>query len=296
MLSYVLVTPAHNEGEYLELTAESIVRQTVRPLRWLIVSDGSTDRTDEIAQRYSAEYPWIAYLRLERNDGYSFAGKARCFNAGYAALAHLTFDLVGNLDGDVSLDKDYFSFLLERFESDPALGVAGTPMIEPGHDPVRDGIFNLSDVFGACQVFRRPCFEEVGGYVPIRAGGIDWIALRTARMRGWKTRSFLEKRFYHHRPMGLRKGGGVRAKFLHGEKDYFLGNHPLWELSRAAYQVTRRPYVVGGISLYLGYTWAAVRRVPRVVSPELLRFHRQEQIDRLKSMFKSRWPYRWTDG
>jgi glycosyltransferase involved in cell wall biosynthesis len=288
MLKYVLITPAYNEAEYLGLTAESVVRQTVVPECWVIVSDGSTDGTDALAQHYAAAYHWIRYIRLERSDGYSFARKAHSFNAGYLCVQSLTFDLVGNLDADVSLEPDYFEYLMARFSEDDRLGVAGTPMIEPGHDPVADGLFNETDVFGACQVFRRDCFAQIGGYVPIKAGGVDWVALRTARMLGWKTRSFLGKRFVHHRPMGLRKGGGLIAKFHHGQKDYFLGNHPLWQMSRVAYQATRRPLVVGGAFLLLGYLWAALRRTPRVVSPELLRFHRSEQMDRLRRAVRGR--------
>jgi glycosyltransferase involved in cell wall biosynthesis len=282
MLTYVLITPAYNEAEFLELTAQAVVGQTVPPLRWVIVSDGSTDGTDAIAQRYAAAYPWIRYMRMDRADGYSFARKARSFNAGYEAVHDLAFDLVANLDADVSFEPDYFEYLIGRFERDSSLGVGGTPMVEPGHDPVGDGRFNESDVFGACQVFRRRCFEQVGGYRPIQAGGVDWVAVRTARMLGWTTRSFLERRFFHHRPMGLRKGGGLVARFRHGEKDYFLGNHPIWQLSRTAYQATRRPYVLGGIFLLFGYLWAGVRRTPRAISPELLRFHRREQLARLR--------------
>jgi glycosyltransferase involved in cell wall biosynthesis len=288
MLTYVLITPAYNEAEFLVQTAESVVRQTVLPERWVIVSDGSTDGTDEIAHRYAAKHNWIRCIRMDRSDGYSFARKARSFNSGYATVQDLAFDLIANVDADVSFEPDYFQFLIGKFEEDPLLGVAGTPMIEPGHDPVADGLFNESDVFGACQVFRRDCFAQIGGYMPIKGGGVDWVALRTARMNGWKTQSFLERRFLHLRPMGLRKGGGLVATFRHGEKDYFLGNHPLWQISRTLYQTTRRPYLVGGTALFLGYLWGAARRVPRPVPQELMRFHRREQMQRLKSVVATR--------
>ena len=284
MLTYALVTPAYNEAEFLEGTIRSVVGQTVLPRRWVIVSDGSTDGTDAIAKRYAERHDWITYIRIDRADGYSFARKARSFNAGYDIVKPLSFDLIANLDADISFEPDYFAFLISKFEQHADLGVAGTPMIEPGHDPVEDALFNETDVFGACQVFRRSCFEEVGGYTPIKAGGIDWVALRTARMHGWKTRSYFEKRFFHHRPMGLRKGGGLVARFRHGEKDYFLGNHPLWQLSRAAYQLTRRPYVVGATAVSLGYLTASLRRMARPVPAPLVAFHRQEQMERLRTM------------
>src|SRR5688572_8199097 len=129
MLAYVLITPAYNEADFLGQTAESVVRQTVLPKLWVIVSDGSTDDTDTIAQSYAARHPWIRYLRRDRSDGYSFARKARSFNSAYDTVKGVTFDLIANLDADVVFEPDYFEFLVGKFERDSHLGVAGTPMI-----------------------------------------------------------------------------------------------------------------------------------------------------------------------
>src|SRR5262245_13029071 len=108
LLKYVLITPARNEAEFLGLTIEAVLAQRVRPLKWVIVSDGSTDGTDDIAARYASANPWIELLRLPERKERSFAGKAHAFNAGYATVRNLDYDVIGNLDADISFDAAYF--------------------------------------------------------------------------------------------------------------------------------------------------------------------------------------------
>jgi poly-beta-1,6-N-acetyl-D-glucosamine synthase len=285
--AYVLITPARNEADFIELTIQSVVKQTVRPLKWVIVSDGSTDGTDEIVLRYASEHPWIELVRMPERAERHFSGKVEAFNAGYRRVAGLDHGAIGSLDGDLSFDGDYFSFLLRKLAEDPELGLAGTPFVEDSSVAYDYRFVNIEHVSGACQFFRRECFEEIGGYVPVKGGGIDYIAVTTARMKGWKTRTFTEKASVHHRPMGTAQHGLVRARFRTGLKDYALGNHPLWEVSRAMYQATRRPFFIGAVALAAGYVWAFVRRRKRAVSPELLAFTRREQMRRLERFVTS---------
>jgi biofilm PGA synthesis N-glycosyltransferase PgaC len=284
-LQYFLITPAKNEETFIELTLQSVVNQTVRPVRWLVVSDGSTDRTNEIVARYAQQHEWIELLKMPQRNGRNFAGKANCVNAGYGHARHLGFDIIGSLDADISFEKDYFAFLLEKFANNPRLGIAGTPFSENGE--TYNYRFSSTDhVSGACQLFRRECFEAIGGYTPVKGGGIDVIAVLTARLKGWRTRTFTEKACYHHRVMGSalarRK---TLADFSLGQKDYRLGFHPVWEVFRSAYQMTRKPYFIGGAVLFIGYCWAMLRRYQRSVSRELLEFQRQDQMRRLREFF-----------
>jgi GT2 family glycosyltransferase len=284
VLRYVIITPARNEERYIRLTLESMVRQTRPPERWVIVSDGSTDRTDKIVGEYVSATDWIDLVRLSEDKDRTFAAKVYAFNAGLETIEHLSFDVVGNLDADISFESDYFEFLLARFAENPRLGVAGTPFMENGaHYDYR--FTNIEHVSGACQLFRRECFEQIGGYAPIDGGGIDWAAVTTARMKGWQTRTFVEKSCLHHRPMGTGSSKGqVRAWFRHGQKDYALGGHPVWQLFRAAYQMTRRPFVIGGSALLAGYCWALLAVRNRPISSELVQFNRSEQMARLKAV------------
>src|SRR4029077_16795404 len=139
---------------------------------------------------------------------------------------------------------------------------------------------------GGCQLFRRQCFEEVGGYLANPAGGIDWIAVTTARMEGWKTRSFSEKLFHHYRTLGTAGRSSVAASFFYGEKDYYLGGSPIWQFFRVIYQTTQRPILIGALAIGAGYCWAALRGIERPVSCELIRFHRREQMEKLKRLFR----------
>jgi hypothetical protein len=113
------------------------------------------------------------------------------------------------------------------------------------------------------------------------------MAVTTARMMGWTTRSFREKSFFHHRTMGTAERGRLASSFSYGEKDYYLGGHPVWEGFRVAYRMTKRPYLLDGVALGSGYLWALLCRTERPVSHELMRFHRKEQMQKLRAIFKS---------
>lgn len=281
---YVLITPARNEENNIERTIQSVIVQTLLPKRWIIVSDGSTDRTDDIVKKYLPDHPWIKLIRMPEHSDRQFAAKVNAFNAGYEIIKKEKYDIIGNLDADLSFEKNYFEFLTTKFQADPLLGVAGTPFVEDGvHYDYR--FTNIEHVSGACQMFRRKCFEDIGGYIPIKGGGIDWTAVTTARMKGWKTRTFTEKQCIHHKKIGSGNSGALMAWFRQGQKDFFLGGHPLWQLFRTAYQMTKKPYVIGGFLLFWGYFGSLLCRVERSVSPELMKFHRKEQLQRLKNTF-----------
>jgi len=286
-LPCVLVTPARNEEAFIENTLRSMVRQTVLPARWVIVNDGSTDATGDIVRRHAAQHPWIDVVDMPGRRDRSFAAKVHCFNAGYARARRIEHEVVGNVDADISFEPDVLEFLLQRFADDPMLGVAGTTFREAGYRSDTDSFEGQQHVAGACQLFRRRCFEDVGGYIPHKAGGIDWMAVTTARMKGWKTRSFREKSCFHHRHLGTAERGQLASSFSYGEKDYYLGGHPAWELCRVGYRMTKRPYLMDGLALGLGYAWAGLRRIDRPVSAELMRFHRAEQMQKLRAILKS---------
>jgi glycosyltransferase involved in cell wall biosynthesis len=287
-LRYVLITPSRNEARFIEKTLESVVHQTVLPLKWVIVNDGSTDTTGEIAARYAERHDWIELVNRPIRKERHFAAKVEAFKAGLERVKELEYEIIGNLDADVSFDPDYFEFLLSKFKQDSRLGVAGTVFREPnGYNSAIDSFEGQTHVAGGCQVFRRQCFEEIGGYVPSKVGGIDWMAVKTARMVGWNTRSYREKFFLHHRTLGTAERSVVASNFEYGKKDYILGGHPLWQMFRCTYRLTQRPYLIAGIALFAGYLTAFVSRAERPVSPELMKFHRSEQMLKLKTILSS---------
>jgi biofilm PGA synthesis N-glycosyltransferase PgaC len=284
---YVLITPARNEAAFLEKTIESVIHQTVLPLKWVIVDDGSTDNTADIVRRYLPQHPWMELIQMPQRRDRSFAAKVGAFNAGYDRVKGLPWGVIGNLDGDISFGLDHFEFLTGKFAADATLGVTGTIFKEEGYSSDTDSFEGCTHVAGQCQLFRRQCWEQIGGYIPHRAGGIDWMAVVTARMKGWKTESFRERWFFHYRRLGTAERGVLASLFSYGQKDYYLGGHPVWELFRVVYRAAKQPFITGGLALGLGYCWAFLRRVPRPVSRELMAFHRKEQMAKLRAILKS---------
>jgi poly-beta-1,6-N-acetyl-D-glucosamine synthase len=288
VLEYVLITPARNEAEYIEATIQSVVSQTRLPKRWVIVSDGSSDGTDDIVRRYMAGRDWMVLVHLPNERKRSFAAKVDAFNAGLEAVKNLPFQIIGCLDADITFVDDYFEFLLTRFAADPTLGVAGTHYVEDDFHSYEDSYINVQHVNGGVQLFRKACFEQIGGYIPIQGGGIDWVAVTTARMNGWKTYSFDERVFHHHRKIGTAGTSELISRFRYGQKDYFLGGHPLWEVFRGVYQMSKKPFVIGGVFLLAGYFWCWITRFNRPISQELVAFHRKEQLARLRGLLFKR--------
>lgn len=289
-MNYALISSSRNEEKFIQLTLESVTRQSRPPVRWIIVDDGSTDRTGAIADEWAARYPWITVIHQPRREGRNFAAKANNVNLGFITLqkSGVDFEVIGNLDTDTSFAEGYMAFLLDQFAANPKLGCAGTPFTQDGgYDSTRDSFEGENYVAGPIQLFRRHCWIEIGGYVGNPAGGVDWIAVMMARMKGWTVRSFADLRYHHHRSMGTAERNQVKALFSYGEKDYYLGNSPLWELFRCTFRLAKKPYLAGGCALFAGFCWAALRRVPRPVTPELVRYHRADQMHKLKNIFRS---------
>ncbi|HXH47959.1 MAG TPA: glycosyltransferase family 2 protein [Terriglobia bacterium] len=284
--AYVVITPARNEAQFIELTLNSMVAQTVKPLKWVIVSDGSTDGTDEIVSRYATEYPWIELVRMPERTERHFAGKVYAFNAGYSRVKDLDYAVVVSMDADISFEEDYFAFLLEKLTGDSRLGLVGTPFRDSSNGMYDYRFVSIEHVSGACQVFRRECFEAIGGYRPVKSGGIDLIAVLSARAAGWRTRTFAEKSCLHHRSMGTLRQRSLSNSFRRGRMDYLLGSHPVWEIFRSIYQVKRKSHFIGGILMLAGYFWTMLNRVERTMPQDLVSLRRDEQLRRLKRTFR----------
>lgn len=284
-MTYVLVTPARNEAAFIEQTILAVIQQTAKPAKWVIVSDGSTDGTDDIVKKYVREYHWIELVRMPERTERHFGGKAIAFNTGRERTRYIPYEIIGNLDADITFDDDHFEFLLNKFAQDRTLGVAGTPFRE-GNTQYDYRFSRKEHVSGACQLFRRECFEAIGGYVPRKEGGIDLAAVVTARMLGWKTETFPEKTCWHHRPMGKAGPHYLKYMFRSGHGDYMLGAHPVWQFFRAIYQMSAKPLFMNGFLLLSGYLWGMITHPPKPVSDEFVRFRRKEQLGWLKSYYR----------
>jgi len=282
-LKYVLVTPVKDEEATIGRTIESVIGQTIHPSEWVIVSDGSTDRTDEIVREAAAHHAWIRLLPLAPRAERSFAAVVRNTETGIRHLENSDYRFLGLLDSDVEFQTDYFEKLMGRFIEQPDLGLAGGVVIDVGLPKDRFPR-NRQDVPGAVQFFRRECFEQIGKLIPVPEGGWDGLTCAMARMNGYQTRLFTDLVVDHLKPRNISQGGVVRRKWQMGVRDYVLGYHPLFELVKCVSRLANPPFLVGAIAWFGGYLVSCLTRPARIVSPEVIAHLRHEQFDRLKAM------------
>ncbi len=278
---YVLVTPARNEEAYIEKTIQSVVSQTILPQKWVIVSDGSTDKTDQIVEEYESKYDFIEFVKAENTVKRNFGSKVNAFNGGFNKIGDIHYEFIGNLDADVSFESSYFENILNEFDKNAELGLAGGVICELISGKYITQSISLNSVAGAVQLFRRKCYEDIGGYVPLKVGGIDSAAEIMARMKGWAVRTFTEFSVLHHRRVGTVKSNFFKSRFQKGVINYSLGYHPLFQVVISIYRLIGKPYIVQGLFVFLGYFWAMLRKYDRPVSDEFIKFLRYEQLKRI---------------
>jgi poly-beta-1,6-N-acetyl-D-glucosamine synthase len=286
-VSYVLLTAAYNEENYIEETIKSVLAQILSPKMWVIVSDGSTDRTDDIVQQYAVRHSFIRLIRREKDNSREFASKVFALRAGFQTLALESIQFIGHLDADIWLAPFYFRDLLARFGEDPELGIAGGWCFEKaprgGWQPRPEN--TTRSVPGAIQLFRRECYNDVGELLPIEYGGEDWYAEIRARMHGWRVRSFPELEAHHLRVSGTRTSL-LRYCYHAGFMDFALGSHPLFEVAKVAQMSTTPRYLLNALVRMLGFLVAHASR-KRMVPSASVAFLQREQLGRLRSLVLS---------
>lgn len=288
-MNYILITPASNEERYIRFTLESVVKQTFRPSKYIVVVNNSKDATERIARSYSAEFSWIEVVTFATSGSRNFAAKAEAFNYAFGMIQDLEFDFIGNLDADVSLPEDYYLGIIRKFALDDGLGIAGGHYSEfKGGKEIRNFEDYRHTVGGMVQFFRKECFLEIGKYPAIPTGGIDAMAEFSAREKGWKVETFPEIRFIHRRIMGTAVGGLLVAKYKEGIRDYFNGWHPLFHLAKCVRRLAEPPIILGSLWRQIGYLSAMVRCQEIMVPSNLYRFIRQDQFNRLKALLPFR--------
>lgn len=283
-VKYVLITAAKNEESFIEKTIQSVLNQTIKPDKWVIVSDGSTDRTNNIVEQYSDKNKFIDLIALPPNKERNFGSKVNALNKALKKLEGIEFDFIGNLDADVTLDKSYYEEVFRIFQSNPKLGVAGGIILDCISDKMYPQNISLNTVAGAIQLFRKQCFEKIGYYTPFKYGGEDAYMETMARMMGWEVQTITELKVLHHRPTGTGMGSLSKANFRSGKMFYTLGYSPIFLLVRCFYRIFDKPVLIGSILNIFGYFSAFIKKEKCPAGDVFISFVRGEQRERLRSI------------
>jgi biofilm PGA synthesis N-glycosyltransferase PgaC len=276
---YVIITPARNEEENIEETIRSVVAQTVAPMEWVIVDDGSTDKTVEILERYAKQYPWLRVFHLsDRGYREPGGGVIRAFNYGLCNLQRKNWDFIVKLDGDLNVPLNYFEKCFEEFDQDHTLAIGGGTICHNKDGVVLPNVDQKLHVRGATKIYRRTFWDQLGGLYPV--AGWDTIDELKANMLGWTTRSFTDIQILHRRPTGS-ADGAWRNWFKNGRANYITGYHPLFMLLKCLKRISQEPVMLAGVALWCGYLSGYIKRIPRVNEPDLIRYVRKQQVSRL---------------
>lgn len=283
MGGYLLVTAAHDEEAFIARTCAAVVAQSVRPVRWIVVDDASRDRTHDIVAQWRDQHPdLIDLVRIDRAPGRDFRNKVRAFEVGLAHARGLPHAFVGNLDADISFGPDYYERVLAAFHHEPALGIAGGMVSSCIDGRYVSQKVSLDSVAGAVQLFRRACFDQVGGYLPLPHGGIDAAAEIMARKLGWTVRTFPGLRVLEHRRTGTATTDPLSARWREGVRLYSLGYGMTFFLARCVRRSVERPVLIGSLAALNGYLASAMRGDPIVLPQEVVEFLRAEQRSKLR--------------
>jgi glycosyltransferase involved in cell wall biosynthesis len=284
--SYVIISASRNEEAYVEGLIDCIAAQTIPPLRWVIVDDGSTDATYAKSLRRAAALDWLQVVKMPGGRPRSFASQVYAAQHGAEVVRGLDFAFIGFLDADIRVQPDYYEQLLARFHADPKLGLAGGIVVDQYAGRVEDIRKGSEDfhVAGGVQFFRRECFERIGGYVAIQGGGQDTIADIMTLMHGWTLRAFPELPAVHLRPEGFDRDNAFQRGLKWGRKFYLIGYHPLYYFFQSVRRSFRRPFLISGLCQLWGYAVACARRERRPVSVEFVQFLRRLQLRRLRKV------------
>jgi poly-beta-1,6-N-acetyl-D-glucosamine synthase len=285
---YILLTAARDEEACIGEVIKFVLRQTVRPLAWFIMDDGSTDRTASIVKHFATDHPFIHLQSAGSREGRNFGSQYKAINAAYDLARPLEFDFVAIQDADQAPARaDYYQSILEGFRNNPRLGVASGLVYECPKGVWECRRDNSKDSVAASAVFRRICFDQIGGYTPLCHGGSDWLMQLDVKMAGWEILTRPDLHILHYR-LTSSAGGIWRGKFRAGLMDASFGSQPLFELFKCCRRVTSRPFLSGSVLRFCGYLWWKFTHRKPLIAPGEVAFLRKEQTAKLWGWI---WPF-----
>ena len=286
--NYVLITAAKDEEACIGEVIEYVLKQTIRPVAWFIMDDGSTDQTAAIVSQFAAGHPFIHLQSASSRGGRNFGSQYKAIIAACELAKPLEFDFIAIQDADQAPEQaNYYQSLLEEFQNNPRLGAASGFVYErpKGVWECRQG--NSIDSVAASVVFRRSCFEQTGGYTPLFYGGSDWLIQLEVKMAGWEIKTRPDLHLLHYR-LTSSAGGIWRGKFKAGMMDASFGSHPIFEFLKCCRRVTGYPLVLGSIVRFSGYLWWKLAGRKPLIPADKVAFLKQEQKAKLRGWL---WPF-----
>ncbi len=276
MIKYIIISPVRNEEAFVESTINSVCNQTIKPVEWIIVNDGSTDSTKEIIIPYTLKHQWIKLINIEdRGYYYPGTGVVNVIKKGFENISSNGWDYIVKLDCDITVEPDYFEKIFREFSRNDKLGIAsGAVYLTNGKTEVKEKS-QFDHPWGASKIYRRQCFNDIKGWKAIP--GWDLADLLGAQMNGWETRCFDDFKILHYRESGSRRGGFTSGKFLLGSFLYRYGYSFTYTFFKGIYRLTERPYIIGGFSLIAGYLYAFVKNEEKLFDREMRKFLRKKQ-------------------
>lgn len=275
---YVIISPCRNEEQFMRQTLDSVIAQTYLPKKWIIVDDGSTDKTPVILKEYANKYDWIEVItREDRGCRAVGPGVIDAFYSGYAAIHPGEFEYFCKLDLDLRLPKRYFEILIDRMEKNPRLGTcSGKNYLEKNGVLTSERLADETSI-GASKLYRITCFQEIGGFV--RDLNWDGIDCHLCRMNGWIACSWDEPelRFIHLRPMGSSQVNILHGRMRQGYGQYYTGTGLLYIMAVAMNRMIEKPYIIGSMVILLAWFKSVIQRKPRYGGIEFRKFVRKFQ-------------------
>jgi glycosyltransferase involved in cell wall biosynthesis len=275
---YVLISPCRNEAPYMRQTLDSVIAQSIRPTKWVIVDDGSTDETPQILAEYARQHDWIKIVtRTDRGQRAVGPGVIEAFYAGYETINPDDYNYLCKLDLDLSLPPRYFEILMERMAVNMRIATcSGKAYVEEDGHLFKERHGDETSL-GMTKFYRVSCFRAIGGFV--REVMWDGIDCHHCRMKGWIACSWDEPelRFVHLRPMGSSQQGIYTGRMRHGYGQYFMGTGLLFMTASAIYRINEKPYVLGSLAILWGWIKSAFQGKPRYGDAEFRKFLRRYQ-------------------
>ncbi|MGZ3611692.1 MAG: glycosyltransferase family 2 protein [Ktedonobacteraceae bacterium] len=279
---YVLLTAAKDEETCIAEVIQLVVRQTVLPVMWIIIDDGSNDQTAKIIEQFAAQYTFIQLHSAGSREGRNFGSQYKAIQAAYEIAKQLEFEFVGVQDADQAPEQaDYYELIMGEFHRNSRLGMASGFVYERPRGVWECRMSNSVDSTAGSAMFRRTCFEQIGGYTPLKYGGSDTLAQIDAKIMGWEILTRPDLHILHYRPTSS-AGGIWRGRFREGLMDASFGNHPAFEFFKCCRRITSYPFLLGSLVRFSGYLWWNITRRKPVLSPEKEAFLREEQLAKIR--------------